>query len=145
MNFLETSPPLDLNDLKQIEDKLAIQFPEDFKSHYLLHNGGYPSNDNYRWRTGGITGINIFFSFKSVGHQQVEEIYENLVITEKYLPVGIIPFASDNGGNFFCVSAREQDYGQVFYCNNDHYVNGNPESPLVFLENSLNDFLDKLF
>jgi hypothetical protein len=85
-----------------------------------------------------------FFSFKFEGFDQIENVYENLTVALRYLPVGMVPFANDNGGNFFCVSARAKDFGQVFYCNNDHYVKGDPESPLVHLEDSFNDFLAKL-
>jgi SMI1 / KNR4 family (SUKH-1) len=144
MNFLETSPQLSRADISEIEKDLSIVFPNDFVSHYLKYNGGYPEGDNYSWKTGGTTTVNTFCSLKYEGFGNLENTYKNLALLENYFPLGIIAFAVDDGGNFFCISVRKKDFGKVYYLNNDHYEVGAEESALTFLENTFTDFLDGL-
>ena len=67
-----------------------------------------------------------------------------MVLLENYLPTGIVPFANDDGGNLFCISARQQDYGKILYCNNDHYEVNDREKCLTLIEENLFDFLKNL-
>ena len=144
MIFLETSTPVSKTDIEQIEITLGIVFPKDFVDHYLVYNGGYPQPDTYKWSNGASTTVNTFYSLKYVGFGKIEEAYENLVFKEKYLPLGFIIFATDDGGNFFCLSARQIDYGKVYYLNNYHYDITEPELALTLLEDSFSDFIAHL-
>lgn len=144
IRFIEISSPLTIHDLNQIEQEINVSFPNEFKEHYLVYNGGYPEQDTYKWNDGSSTTINTFSSIKYSGYSNLEESYKDLVLAKKYLPIGIIPFATDDGGNFFCISARTNDYGYVYYCNNDHYNIENKEECLILIEKSFNDFIQKL-
>ena len=144
MNFLETSQKLNRSDIAEVEKELNVNFPHDFIVHYLNYNGGYPQSDTYQWTSGERTTINTFFSLKYDGFDKIETVYENLVLVEKYLPIGIVPFATDDGGNLFCISVREKDFGNIYYFNNDHYNMRDKESALILLENTLENFIGKL-
>lgn len=144
MIFLETSPAIDRAYIAQIEKELAITFPSDFVLHYLQYNGGYPEADTYKWANNESTTINAFYSFKYEGFDRIESVYENLVLTENHLPLGIVPFATDDGGNFFCISVRNKDYGKVYYFNNDHFNVANPETALTLLEETFARFIENL-
>lgn len=144
MIFSETSPAVNKADIEQIEKDLGIVFPNDFVRHYLQHNGGYPEADTYKWHNGESTTVNTFYSLKYEGFGKIEDTYENLVLAEKYLPSGLVVFATDDGGNFFCVSVREEDYGKVYYFNNDHYDVIKPEAALTLLEDAFADFIAHL-
>lgn len=144
MVFLETSPALNQSEIEEAERKMSVIFPDEFKKHYLEYNGGYPEKDIYVWSDGGRTTINTFSSIKYDGFQNLENSYRNLTVLEQYLPVGVIPFATDDGGNFFCISAREKDYGNIYYCNNDDYNTEDKEECLTKLGDSFRAFVDGL-
>jgi hypothetical protein len=147
MKFLEISDTLLSDDVKVIENELKVTFPQDFVEHYLEFNGGYPEKDKFLWDKNDhniTTTVNTFFSLKFEGFGNIEFIYQDLVLNKKYLPNGIIPFASDDGGNLFCISCRDEDYNCVYYCNNDHYNTNNNEAHLTLLNKSFNDFLNNL-
>jgi len=144
MIFLQTSPQLTLTDIAKIETELSIFFPPEFTSHYLQYNGGYPERDVYAWAGGGTTTINTFSSLKYRGFSSVEDTNKDLILLENYLPTGIVPFATDDGGNFFCISARLVDFGCIYYCNNDHYNIYNHEECLLLLERSFKTFIENL-
>ena len=144
MIFLETSQPLTRADISEVEKELGIAFPNDLVMHYLNYNGGYPEGDTYQWKSGEVTTINTFYSLKYDGFGRIETTYKNLVLDENYLPIGIVPFATDDGGNFFCISTRGKDFGNVYYSNNDHYDIEDKESALSLLENNFTNFIDKL-
>jgi hypothetical protein len=74
----------------------------------------------------------------------LELTYKNLVIEEKYLPKEILPFAIDDGGNFFCISLRNSDYNYIYHCNNDHYNINDNEEHLTLLADTFKKFIDKL-
>jgi len=145
MKFFETSTSLKSEDFEEIEQALNIDLPIEFKEHYLNYNGGYPENDIYTWANGGKTTINAFASLKypSLGIS-LEDTYRDLVLLEKYLPIGIVPFATDDGGNFFCISVRDKDFGAIYYCNNDHYNIKNKEECLSAIDKSFKHFINNL-
>ncbi len=145
MNFLETCPALTRADISEIGKDLSIVFPDEFIAHYLKYNGGYPEGDTYSWKTGGTTTVNTFFSLKYDGFVNLENTYKNLALLENYFPLGIVPFAVDDGGNFFCISARKIDFGRIYFLENEHYNIQNKELEyLTPVENSFKDFIDGL-
>ncbi|WP_126974513.1 SMI1/KNR4 family protein [Gynurincola endophyticus] len=144
MHFEETSAALTQYDISELQQRFNLTLPEDFIIHYLKFNGGYPKTDTYIWSNNEETGINCFFSIKHQGFARLEDAYQNLVVEEKVLPKGMVVFATDNGGNFFCISTREKDYGYIYYSNNDSYEVGDEESSLTFMDRSFKEFMNKL-
>ena len=144
MNFIETSKALDEADIFNVEKVLGFELPSEFKEHYLEYNGGYPESDRSNWKDGSTTTINTFASIKYDGFSHLEKVYKNLAIEELYLPEKILPFATDDGGNLFCISAREKDYGCIYYCNNDHYNVNHKEECLTLVDKSFKGFIANL-
>lgn len=144
MIFLKVSESIDLLDIEKIEKDFDVYFSDDFKTHYLKYNGGYPEKDKFIWNDNSTTTINTFFSIKYIGFGNFESTYKDLVIKKEYLPKGIFPFATDDGGNFFCISFRSVDFNNIYYCNNDNYDEKNNEKHLIFINSSFNNFLSGL-
>ena len=144
MIFFQTSQSLTDEDLNKIENDFKFELPKEFKDHYLKYNGGYPEKDAFIWNTGERTTLNTFFSIKYPGFISLESTYQSLVLDEKILPGSIIPFATDDGGNFFCISAKETTYGSIYYYNHEHYNEQNKEEALTLINKSFNEFLNAL-
>jgi cell wall assembly regulator SMI1 len=144
MIFFESAEKINESDIAKLEADLGLTLPKQMIEHYLNYNGGYPESDIFLWPNGEKTTINTFASIKYDGFQSIEENYKNLVLIESYLPVGILPFATDDGGNLFCVSCREIDYGSIYYCNNDHYNTERKEEFLIKIDSSFKHFIENL-
>lgn len=144
MKFIETSEDLKESDFSEIEQDLKITLPSEFKEHYLKYNGGYPENSFYKWESGATTHINSFSSIRYEGFDSVEDSYKGLILQESYLPIGVMPFATDDAGNLFCLSCGENDFGYVYYCNNDNYNTETPDEYLQLLDKSFKHFIDNL-
>ena len=144
MHFLEVSKKLTRIELEEVEHQLGIFFTEDFKNHYIQNNGGYPIKRFFLWPDGAKTRVNHFFSIKYEGFSQLEEAYDNLFITEQILPLGFLPFASDDGGDFFCVSTLPDSYNQVFFCDMHHYDEDVIEHYMTLISDSFKAFIENL-
>jgi cell wall assembly regulator SMI1 len=144
MEFQETSEKLTLDDIKAIEADLSINFPEQFTKHYIEHNGGYPTKRHYLWPDGTKTRINHFFSILHEGFTQLEEVYTDLFIIEQILPSGFLPFATDDGGDLFCISTLPSMYNAIFFCDMHHYEAEKIENYFTQLSVSFNDFIENL-
>ena len=144
MDFLEVSKQLTKDELIEIENELDISFTKDFKEHYLENNGGYPVKRYFLWPDEAKTRINHFFSIKYEGFSQLEAAYDNLFITEQILPFGFLPFASDDGGDFFCISTLPDSYNKVFFCDMHHYDEEVIENYITPISNSFKEFIENL-
>lgn len=142
--FLETSPSITKNEIMEVASKFDIKLSDEFIYHYTRYNGGYPTRRFYRWPGGAQTRIDHFFSIKYKGFTQYEEAYNDLFIIEQVLPWGYIPFAVDDGGNFFCLCVQPNNYNHVFYAAMYHYNAENASEYLINVGSSFKDFVDKL-
>ena len=144
MEFLEFSKKLTRKELEEAEEQIGVSFTQDFRNHYERYNGGYPVKRYFLWPSGDKTRINHFFSIKHKGFTQLEEAYTDLFVFEQILPVGLLPFASDDGGDFFCISMLPDSYNRVFFCDMHHYDAENIEKYCTLISNSFNDFIENL-
>ena len=144
MEFYKTSEPINIGILMKVESELDISFSEGFKKHYLRYNGGCPEKYVFLWNDSETTIINGFFSIKYKGFDNIESIYKNLVLEENYIPKKILPFAFDVGGNFFCVSFRDNDYDHIYYAEDGHYNVNHNEEHLTLATKSFEDLLKNL-
>lgn len=67
-----------------------------------------------------------------------------LLNDEKIIPTWLIPFADEEGGNLFCFSVREKDKGAIYYYTHEFEFGDNPENHIVYLTQSLFDFINSL-
>ena len=99
-------------DIDQIQDLIGVQIPPSLREHYLHCNGGQPQNRKWILEEEGIAEegevyyiVSSFISmdgkidYNSYG---LETIYLS-GINEGWLPKNFLPFADDQGGNYFCV------------------------------------------
>jgi hypothetical protein len=60
----------------------------------------------------------VLHSFLAVGPQEefgsFEDIIEYLMFEQDVIPKYLIPFADDEGGNFYCMSTKEETYGKIY-------------------------------
>lgn len=126
-------------DIKNVEEILALKFPETIKDFYLRFNGMQlidnciPLADSYI-KVADFNEINA----KSQGMDFIE-MYR-IGLTE-FWPKHLIPFAYDEGGHEFCFSIAPDDYGAI-YLHNSEWT-GEPDE-VKFLAKDFLSFLKAL-
>jgi cell wall assembly regulator SMI1 len=144
--FDKCAKKIDLSEINAIEKDLNIIFPKDFAEHYLLYNGGIPVNCRYYIEDNDVdTSVSLFYPlknhFENIEHDTIEETYLKF-IEKGILPINFIPFASDWGGNQFCIDIKNN--GTVYMVYMDL---GNPletENAIIKIANNFNSFLENL-
>ena len=131
-----------LEEISELESSLKSQLPQEFKEHYLRHNGGFldetdVNTEQWGLPLGGFNPIKygkltIETLMKDIGSIIVEE--ENL--TWHY--GDLVPFAYDNGGNTVFLSLIEPTLGNVFV----YAMDGNN---LFKVSDTFSDFLKRLY
>lgn len=93
-----------------MEATLGFALPQQFKAFYLRHDGGVPSRAYvFAEAIEDFIEINIFSSLwhKLPNRETIEEDYQDLT-SRKVLPACYLPFATDWGGNLFCLQLATQ-------------------------------------
>ncbi len=56
----------------------------------------------------------------------LEETYRQHALDQKHLSKHLVPFAIDEGGNWYCVSLKKRDYGALYFVTDEEMISGEP-------------------
>jgi hypothetical protein len=142
VTFSKTRQPPTQADLASVERRLGVILPADLKDHYLGHNGGRPA-PRFIEKNGEWYGVHYFLPMANGdAEDSFEASYGDLVLDNPLFPGGVIPFAVDEGGDYFVYSARLESYGNILFVQSDYFEE--PDRYVVFLSPSLEAFLGAL-
>ena len=119
LSFYDCDKNLSEIDFNDVEKKLEVSFPSSFKSHYFKWNGGDPNlscfvNDNINYDYIEIRDF-IPMKYSKQFEDDPDFTLEGRAINEwelNELPINLIPFAFDWGGNYLCL---EKNSWQIIY------------------------------
>ena len=119
LSFYDCDKNLSENDFNDVEKNLEVSFPASFKSHYFKWNGGTPTlscfvNDNIDYDYIEIRDF-IPMKYSKQFEDDPDFTLEGRAINEwklNELPINLIPFAFDWGGNYLCL---EKNSWQIIY------------------------------
>jgi hypothetical protein len=110
--------PLTEFDIIQIEQRVHCRLPESYRRFLLSNNGGRPAPYmqivDIEHIPGGGTDVSEFFAVDDPVESSTIEW--NLSNFEGRISERMLPIAMDSGGNLFCISLSERDFGSVIYC-----------------------------
>ena len=149
MELLEIGKIITEDELNELETKLKLKFPMEYKAFLETNNGGMPKVEvgfhfteknietQETWEQG--SDIHYFYSV-----DEMLEAYDNLVY-ESSIPNDYIPIACDSFGNnvLLCLNIQK-NYGGVFFANHEIENVDNTFGNLSFVSNSFNEFMDSL-
>lgn len=105
------------NDLKDIEETYNIVFPDSFRKHYLMYNGGYPEKNIFIDKDGDKQECWYFYAIKCDSGKKGLEL-KNMLKTnfdeESIFPKWLVRFANDGMGTEYCWSLRKEEYGSIY-------------------------------
>jgi cell wall assembly regulator SMI1 len=115
LQMSKSDPEVSISDLSSLEDEIGILLPEGFKTFYLTHNGGVA--DRGCWDGGDEYEPVRIKKFKAVAASGALDASETKYLSGCYtvmtsnnvIPKTLLPFATDDGGNFFCLDLTGGD------------------------------------
>jgi hypothetical protein len=103
-------------------------------STFLLNGEGLPGN--------AVRDVNGHYAYINESDDLASVLETLRVVDEDVLSRTLIPFASDGGGNMFCLSVASADYGFVYYL--DFERDSQAENFKTLIARSFEDFLARL-
>ncbi|MGS0897313.1 SMI1/KNR4 family protein [Burkholderia stagnalis] len=117
--FMNCAAKINESDFDKVEKELGFKLPVVFRDHYLANNGGNPSDTFFICGDGeenfevvGFYPIKYNTSAYETKDSLLVEHYEAM-LGRGVIPVNLLPFAHDPGGNFFCINMKSGTV--VFY------------------------------
>lgn len=139
INYHNSRHGLSLESISKCENAINAKFPEDFKNFYLARNGGSPDPSGFYMDGEYFSVLDILPLRADPGEESVERIYIDDVKEWEFFPNNLIPFSSDAGGDYFCISVSSQDYGMIYLFAMDYY--DDPKRNLVRLADDFSSFI----
>ena len=97
------------SDIDAVEREIGMPLPRALRAHYEQYNGGMPRLSVFVAANGNDFSLASFKTMKwrKNPHEVLfEETYLAIVLQKKLVPAEYVPFAIDDGGNFFCMDRR---------------------------------------
>jgi len=138
-------------DICNVEKKIGILFPAEYRNFLLLNNGGRPSKTLFAFRKAdghsSESCVDWFLAIYDGKYDNFESYYATYKINQARIPFHLVPIAHDPGGNLICISVSGSDCGAVFFWDHENEAPGvqAPSYDNVYLiEDSFNRFLHSL-
>jgi len=134
--------------IETIETNLEISLPKDYVDFILKNDGGKPESNIVKYKDeyskSCEASVRYFYAF-SFNKQQFTNIKYPIstYIKENRIPKGYFPIACDCGGNLFCISTNENDYGSIYFWDHDIEVEEG-EKPTMYNMHYICDSFTKL-
>lgn len=141
-DFLDLAPQISEEYLQQLEKKYSFIMPSMVKKHVLKYNGGYPEKNVFIGKDGERYSVAYFIPIKYEDYH-LEKVLD-LLRDNEIFPEWLIPFADDDGGNFFCYSLRNSEIGAIYYYSHEFDYGEDPENQGTYLSSSFDAFIDAL-
>lgn len=140
MNSIDKKSPASTRGLKSLEKTINNSLPVAMTNFYNRHDGGRFDNHIYT-HNGDIFRIQQFLSIDG-GNDSVEQTYRDVFLNNSLTPGGLLPFAVDSSGDYFCVSLRAETKGAIIFFDSEYY--DQPDRCQIFLASSFETFVFKL-
>jgi len=132
-------------DITDLEEKLNLVLPKDYRAFLKENNGGYPEPDGFDFMDGS-DGSSVD-KFLEVNNSKDESIIEYYLSYKKRIPEDFLPIAKDPGGNIILIKANSED-SQIYFWDHENEAEEG-ESPgmgnMHLIASSLQEFLDNLY
>lgn len=119
--------PLADEDIAELEKKLEVTLPEDYKVFLKQNNGGRPHPSYFPiigFDKNPIGTIQVFFRID--GPIKSSKLDWNYQTFRGRIPDNLFPIACEDGGSLICISLTGSDKGAVYYWN--YYGESQPPS-----------------
>ncbi|KQO15407.1 SMI1/KNR4 family protein [Paenibacillus sp. Leaf72] len=106
----------DIENVKMVEERLAIHFPQDYLNYTIKYQGGYPSPSNIMVDGRGSIQFICLLTFLAFDEFDILEKYNSV---KKHIPSGLVPFGLGEDEHLFCFDYRSGSKPSVSLCKSD--------------------------
>ncbi|ANY65400.1 hypothetical protein BBD42_02125 [Paenibacillus sp. BIHB 4019] len=103
----------DIENVKIVEEKLAIHFPQDYLNYAVKYQGGRPSPSNIRVDGKGSVQFISLLTFLAFDELDILDKYNSV---KKHFPTGLVPFGLGADEHLFCFDYRAGSTPSVLLC-----------------------------
>jgi hypothetical protein len=111
-------------ELTDLERKLSIILPEQYRQFLLHFNGGRPSPSVFRFKKASgkysDSMVDWFLSIYDGEYDNFESYFETYKLRHERLPADLVPIAHDPGGNLICIAVTGVGIGAVYFWDHEH-------------------------
>jgi hypothetical protein len=148
VTFTRSYPAVSEADVQRYEERLGVQFPDDYRSFLLVTNGGMPAPHHFVVPDENhVLYVSFLYAIKNE-HAISDLVYELEDLASRMtgkLPDGFIVIGRDPGDSNFLLGTRGDHAGQVWFWDTERQVRGtNPTANTYWLADSFADFLNGL-
>ncbi|MCX7570161.1 SMI1/KNR4 family protein [Tumebacillus sp. DT12] len=136
MKIEESRTPLTEEKLDEVQKRLTLVFPAEYRAFLLKNNGGKPTPNT--------------FSFLDRNGEKADSLlddleveYTDLLSDERILP-HLVPIANDPFGNLICLSVAGEDLGKVYFWDHEIEPKTAGYENMSLIADSFTEFLNKL-
>ncbi len=139
--IIKSNKKLEIESIKELEEKYNIILPIQYKNFLLKYNGGYPEFSLFKISEKQREDIvNVFYGVNN----EYDNIAQYLDYLEDIIPKEFIPIADDPSGNQICLGISGIYVGKIYFLIHDMYSDEKMDS-LIFLANSFDEFFHNLY
>ncbi len=132
-----------LRDVEDLERKLDIILPEDYRKNLLEYNVFTPDPDTFKLPNSDMRFQ--IFSFLGITDIINDSIWHTRQMLGDALPDSLMPIASLMDGGFMCIGIRDKERGKIFYFNNTQYIDmltSEDHRHIILVAEHFNEFLE---
>jgi len=136
-------PPADSAQIEEVEDRLGVTLPGDYKDLLMRNNGGYLQGNTLT--PGSDYSIRQLFSAGVVDDPDVEDLESQATFYHEHadfpIPADLLPIGEDEGGNVICLKTSEDDNGAIYFWTHDAPAD---DDGLTRIADSFSQFFERL-
>lgn len=152
VTFTNTERQLSDRDIDVIELMVGLKFPDQYRKHLLMHNGGQCKPNVFTFVEKGKfsdSQVDRFLAIYDGEYDNLKDDIEIFKLDEKRMPSHMVPIAHDPGGNLICISCGSSDFGAVYFWDHENEVDysvadDRDYSNLYKIADNLTEFFDGL-
>lgn len=113
-SFEESGKPLSDAQLQEVEERIGVKLPEQYRRFLQTQNGGRPSPDHFDFRERPGQGSIVDFLYGVGVHRRPLELERRALKTEN-LPGDLMEIGMDPGGSQICIGISGERLGKVYF------------------------------
>jgi hypothetical protein len=133
-------------EIEQFEALIGQMLPDEFKQFLLLHNGGSPEPEGFKFfLNDNEPEMAMVAWFLALYEGEDENIRDDFYTFKDRIPKNMLAVARDPGGSLILLGLQDENKGQVFFWLRElEAEDGEPATydNVAFVANSFNEFLD---
>lgn len=135
MNWILNKTSISENKFKEVEGKLDVEFPSDFKEIVLNYNGASPAQMTFDTSKNKERVAEYLLSFNE---NDEDNIFSAISSIKDRTKLNLVPVMRDPFGNFICFDFTNENKKELYFWSHE-------DNSLEYISETFSDFLNNLY